>query len=145
MDKKEYTYKDFLESEQTKLAAQNRDKLAAEKPKDFQYDSYKPSETVTQAQNLLNQHTQNKPGIYQSQWQTNLNDTLNKILNREKFTYDMNADALYQQYKDQYIPQGQQAMLDTMGQAQSMTGGYGNSYAQTAGQQAYHGYLQSMS
>lgn len=144
MDKKEYTYKDFLESEQTKLAAQNRDKLAAEKPKDFQFDSYKPSETVTQAQNLLNQHTQNKPGIYQSQWQTNLNDTLNKILNREKFTYDMNADALYQQYKNQYIPQGQQAMLDTMGQAQSMTGGYGNSYAQTAGQQAYHGYLQQL-
>jgi hypothetical protein len=36
------------------------------------------------------------------------------------------------------------AMMDTMGQAQAMTGGYGNSYAQNAGQQAYHGYLQQL-
>jgi hypothetical protein len=39
---------------------------------------------------------------------------------------------------------GQQAMMDTMGQAAAMTGGYGNSYAQTAGQQAYQGYLQQL-
>jgi len=30
------------------------------------------------------------------------------------------------------------AMMDTMGQAAAMTGGYGNSYAQTVGQQAYN-------
>ena len=32
--------------------------------------------------------------------------------------------------------------MDTMGQAAAMTGGYGNSYAQTAGQQTYNAYLQ---
>jgi hypothetical protein len=36
------------------------------------------------------------------------------------------------------------AMMDTMGQAQAMTGGYGNSYAQSVGQQAYQGYLQEL-
>mgnify|MGYP003293856606 CR=1 FL=1 len=36
------------------------------------------------------------------------------------------------------------AMEDTMGQAAKMTGGYGNSYAQMAGQQAYQGYLQGL-
>lgn len=34
--------------------------------------------------------------------------------------------------------------MDTMGQAQAMTGGYGNSYAQSVGQQAYQGYLQQL-
>ena len=105
---------------------------------------YKPSETVTQAEALLQQQLAQKPGEYQSAWQTQLNDTLNKILNREKFSYDLNGDMLYQQYKDQYTTQGKLAMMDTMGQAAAMTGGYGNSYAQTAGQQTYQGYLQGL-
>lgn len=110
----------------------------------FEYEAYKPSDTVAQAEVLLKQHLANKPGAYQSEWQTQLNDTLNKILNREKFSYDLNGDALYQQYKDQYTTQGKMAMMDTMGQAQAMTGGYGNSYAQSVGQQAYQGYLQQL-
>ena len=114
-----------------------------ETPK-FSYEAYKPSDAVTQAEALLKQHMAQKPGDYTSAWQTQLNDTINKILNREKFSYDLNGDALYQQYKDQYTTQGKMAMMDTMGQAQAMTGGYGNSYAQTAGQQAYQGYLQQL-
>lgn len=110
----------------------------------FEYADYAESDIVKQANNLLQQQIANKPGEYQSNWQTQLNDTLNKILNREKFSYDLNGDALYQQYKDQYTTQGQMAMMDTMGQAQAMTGGYGNSYAQTVGQQTYQGYLQQL-
>ena len=105
---------------------------------------YKPSDAVTQAEQLLNQQLSQKPGEYQSSWQEQLNETLQQILNREKFSYDMNADALYQQYKDQYTAKGQMAMMDTMGQAAAMTGGYGNSYAQSAGQQAYQGHLQDL-
>lgn len=105
---------------------------------------YQESDTVKQAQAMLRQQLSQKPGAYQSAWQNQLNDAINKILNREKFSYDLNGDALYQQYKDKYVTQGQQAMMDTMGQAQAMTGGYGNSYALTAGQQAYHGYLQQL-
>jgi hypothetical protein len=81
---------------------------------------------------------------YQSTWQDQLRDTASKIINREKFTYDLNGDALYKQYKDRYIQQGKQAMMDTMGQAATLTGGYGNSYAQTVGQQTYQGYLQGL-
>ena len=105
---------------------------------------YKPSDSVTQAEQLLNQQLAQKPGEYQSTWQEQLNATLQQILNREKFSYDLNGDALYQQYKDQYTTKGKTAMLDTMGQAQAMTGGYGNSYAQSVGQQAYQGYLQEL-
>ena len=73
-----------------------------------------------------------------------MKDAMQKVLNRDKFRYDLNGDALYQQYKDRYIQQGKQAMMDTMGQASALTGGYGNSYAQKAGQQAYQGYLQGL-
>lgn len=67
-----------------------------------------------------------------------------KLVNRDKFSYDLNGDALYQQYKDQYTTQGKLAMMDAMGQAAALTGGYGSSYAQSAGQQAYQGYLQKL-
>lgn len=105
---------------------------------------YVQSDAVKQAQAALQQQQEQKPGAYQSQWQQTLNDTINKIQNREKFNYDLNGDALYQQYKDRYIQQGQQAMMDTMGQAAALTGGYGNSYAQSVGQQTYQGYLQGL-
>lgn len=71
-------------------------------------------------------------------------DVIGKILNREKFSYDLNGDALYQQYKDSFIQQGKMAMQDTMGQAAMMTGGYGNSYAQSVGNQAYQASLQQL-
>lgn len=112
--------------------------VAVEQPK------YQESDTVKQAQALLQQQMAQKPGAYQSQWQSQLDEVMNKILNREKFSYDMNADALYQQYKDQYTTQGKQAMMDTMGQAAALTGGYGNSYAQTVGQQTYQGHMQQL-
>ena len=112
--------------------------------KGYQYTEYKASDAVTQAQALLQQQMAQKPGQYASQWQGQLNEMIGNILNREKFSYDLNADALYQQYKDQYINQGRMAMMDTMGQAAQLTGGYGNSYAQGVGQQAYQGYLQQL-
>lgn len=106
--------------------------------------AYVESDAVKQAQALLQQQMAQKPGEYQSQWQTGMNDIMNSILNREKFIYDINSDALYQQYANQYINQGQMAMMDTMGQAAALTGGYGNSYAQSVGQQTYQGYLQQL-
>ena len=139
-----FTYDPFQVSDSTAAADQNRQDLAAQKPGEFSYGAYEKSDIVKQAEDLLQQHLANKPGEYQSAWQAQLDDTLNRILNREKFSYDLNGDALYQQYKDQYTLQGQQAMMDTMGQAAAMTGGYGNSYAQTVGQQTYQGYLQQL-
>ena len=110
----------------------------------FQYGDYQESDVVKQAQALLQQQLANKPGDYTSSWQGQLTDILQQLQNREEFSYDLNNDALYQQYANQYILQGQKAMMDTMGQAQAMTGGYGNSYAQSVGQQAYQGYIQQL-
>ena len=76
--------------------------------------------------------------------QADYDAAMDAILNRKKFSYDLNGDALYQQYKDNYINQGKMAMMDTMGQASAMTGGYGNSYAATVGNQAYQASLQNL-
>ena len=111
---------------------------------DFTYEDYTPSDIVNQANALLQQQYNAKPGAYQSQWQDEIDDYLNRIENRDPFSYDFNSDALYNQYKENYILQGQMAMMDTMGQAAAMTGGYGNSYAQTVGQQAYNQQLNQL-
>lgn len=105
---------------------------------------YEHSDAVRQAKTALDDHTAGKPGDYQSRWQSQIDGVIDEILNRKDFSYDLNGDALYQQYKDRYVNQGQLAMHDAMGQAASLTGGYGNSYAQTVGQQAYQGYLQGL-
>ena len=126
------------------VSQNNATKNNATQNSSFTYQQYQESDAVKQAQALLQQQLDSKPGAYQSQWQTQLDEAMNKILNREKFSYDLNGDALYQQYKDQSMLQGQQAMMDTMGQAAMMTGGYGNSYAQSVGQQAYQGQLQNL-
>lgn len=69
---------------------------------------------------------------------------LQKILNREDFQYNPQSDAMYKYYADNYTRLGQQAMADTIGNAALLTGGYGNSYGVTAGQQAYNQYMQDL-
>ena len=110
----------------------------------YQAPVYQESDAVKNAQQQLQQQIANKPGDYQSQWQGQLDSLFQQIQNRKPFQYDINTDALYQQAAQQYIQQGQKAMMDTMGQAAALTGGYGNSYAQSVGQQTYQGYLQGL-
>ena len=86
----------------------------------------------------------NNYGPFQYSNQEQYQAVMDKILSREDFTYDLNGDALYQQYKDKYIKQGKMAMGDAIGQASAMTGGYGNSYAQSVGQQAYQAQLDNL-
>lgn len=65
--------------------------------------------------------------------------------NRAAFSYDAAQDPLYGNYKDQYTMQGKLSMLDTMGRAAALTGGYASTYAQGLGQQSYQSYLQKLS
>ena len=53
------------------------------------------------------------------------------------FRYDLEQDPLYRQYAAMYQKWGRQAMEDTAGQAAALTGGYGSTYAETAGAAAY--------
>ena len=64
-----------------------------------------------------------------------------RVLGRQPFNYDLAADMLYNQYKDQYTTLGKRAAADTQAQAAQLSGGYGNSYGVTAANQQYQNYL----
>lgn len=106
--------------------------------------NYTESDAVKRLREQMEANAAAKPAAYTSQWQGKIDSKANEILDRKAFDYDVNNDALYKQYKDRYVNLGRQAMMDTMGQAAALTGGYGNSYAQIAGQQAYQGYMQGL-
>ena len=107
-------------------------------------NGYKPSQNVSAAMQELQGIIAQQPAAFQSQHMGELNNILNQILGRKNFTYDMSNDPFYQNYRQMYMSAGKQAMSDTVGQASALTGGYGNSYAATAGQQQYNEYLQKL-
>ncbi len=67
---------------------------------------------------------------------------MDKIMNREKFSYDVDTDPLFQQALASAMNSGKQAMQDTIGQASALTGGYGSTYATSAGNQAYNAFIE---
>ncbi len=105
---------------------------------------YTPSQEVISAEEALEELEDSRPGEYESQYTDELERLYDQILGRPDFSYDLGADPMYQQYRQQYMTQGRLAMEDTMGAAAGLTGGYGSSYSQNAGQQAYGRYLQGL-
>lgn len=76
--------------------------------------------------------------------QNRLDRAWETYLKREAFAYDPDKDPLYRQYAQRYTRLGKLAMEDAVGTASALTGGYANSYAQSAGQQAYESYMQRL-
>ncbi len=105
---------------------------------------YQKNESVVSAENKLSDWENNKPDEYKSKYAVEIESILNSILNREKFQFNMNADPLYNQYKEQYINNGKKAMMDTIANASALTGGYSNSYAVTAGNESYNEQLNKL-
>lgn len=130
-----FSYKNYTESDAVKKLREQAS----------QYQTYKEAQSVVDSYNALKQKEANKIADWTGgTYGQSLKDQMDKINNRKQFSYDLNGDALYQQYKDQYMTQGRLASADAIGQASAMTGGYGNSYAATVGNQAYQGYLQKL-
>ena len=77
-------------------------------------------------------------------YESEIEDILDEIGNRDPFEYDLMEDPMYQQYRDQYIREGKRAMEDTAAQTAAMTGGYGSTYGATAAQQSYDRYLEGL-
>lgn len=98
------------------------------------------SDVVEQAQQYLDQQLSG----YQSRYGAQITDLVAQLQNRPAFEYDVNTDPLYLQLRDTWKQDGLMAMEDTMGQAAQLTGGYGNSHAQMAGQQVYNSYLRQV-
>ena len=91
----------------------------------------------------MSEEEKKKP-VYSGTYKPQMDSVLDEINNRPAFSFDVNTDELYLQYKDEAERNGQKAMKDTIGQASALTGGYGNSYAVTAGQQAYNDHMDAL-
>ena len=103
-------------------------------------DDYEESDYVIDRRNKLADVEAQKPDAFKSKYQTQIDDLLNQIYSDKGFSYtakDLQNDDLYKMYAQQYADSANRAMRDTMGNAQAQSGGYGSTYAQQAGQQAY--------
>lgn len=110
-----------------------------------QKKEYTASQKVLAAEAAVEQQKGQRPEAYQSAYEDALKRVMDRVLNREDFHYNLAGDALYRQYRNQAVQNGRLSMEDTIGQAAALTGGYGNSYAQSAGQQAYNRELDALS
>lgn len=100
---------------------------------------YSKSNAVLQAEQLLQSKIdQGYAGTHKEA----LNNLLNEFMNREDFEYDVDKDQMFQQALASAMGSGKAAMQDTMGQAAALTGGYGSTYATTAGNQAYNAFIE---
>lgn len=131
------SYKDLSHLSPQTLALQN---------KVYNQTDYTPSQAVqnaygqkTNAENAVSNY-----GPYNSKYQASIDETLQNILNRPSFNYDFNADALYQAYADQYAKNGRDAAQNAAAAASALTGGYGNSYAVSAANQANEQYMSEL-
>ena len=88
--------------------------------------------------------TEGTKPTYAGTYDNDVANAYNNIVNREKFQYNLDDDALYKQYADKYMAAGKLAMKNSMGQSAALTGGYGSSYGSAVGQQTYDSYLQGL-
>lgn len=91
--------------------------------------------------NKFNEAYKNPAPTWTPRYEAEIKGLLSDISNRKGFSYDMNEDPMYQQYRDQYIREGKRAMKDTAAQTAALTGGYGSTYGAIAAQQGYDNYL----
>ena len=101
---------------------------------------YKPSSVKAADAWLSEQLTKIQSG--KTSYTSQVQDMMDSIMNREKFSYDVDKDQLFQQALASSMNSGKQAMQDTMGQASALTGGYGSTYATTAANQTYNAYIE---
>ena len=99
-----------------------------------------PDEVVEADKYLSSQLSKIQSG--KTSYTDQVKEMMDKIMNREKFSYDVDADPLFQQALASAMNSGKQAMQDTIGQASALTGGYGSTYATTAGNQAYNAFIE---
>ena len=94
--------------------------------------------------NKFNEAYKNPAPTWTPRYEAEIQGLLSDISNRKGFSYNMNEDKMYQQYRGQYIREGKRAMEDTAAQTAALTGGYGSTYGAIAAQQGYDNYLAAL-
>ena len=106
----------------------------------FSYPDFGVSDAYTQAMNYTNSLL-SQMSTGRTSYSDQIDALIKEYQNREKFSYDMNTDPLFQQMLASSMNSGKMAMQDTIGQAAALTGGYGNTYGQAVGNAAYNQYI----
>ena len=81
-------------------------------------EDYRDSVSKDRYDDILSQ----KPEAYESAYRREMEDILDRLENREDFSYSLDNDILYRQYRDSYMSAGRMAMEDVSGQAAALTG-----------------------
>ena len=111
----------------------------------YSYKKYTPSDRTQEYADKLADLEDDAPGSFHSRYDEQIQNIINTIQNRPEFEADSVYESdLWKNYRDQYVQAGNKAMRDTVGNAANLTGGYGSTYAQAAGQQAYDAYLNQL-
>lgn len=103
--------------------------------------SFAPSSAYQQAMEYTNQLLE-KVQSGKTSYTDKVQEMMDKIANRDAFSYDVDQDVLFQQALASAMSSGKTAMQDTIGQASALTGGYGSTYATSAGNQAYNAFVE---
>ena len=78
-----------------------------------------------------------KPGAFEDRYAADIDALLDKYQQNGEFKYDFASDPLWNSISDTYQRNAMLGMKSAMGEATGLTGGYGSSFSQQAGQQAY--------
>lgn len=119
----------------------NKDSLVDQNTWNTMNSQFKKPTAITEADTYLSAQL-SKIQSGKTSYSDQVRDMISKIQNRDKFSYDVDKDPLFQQALASAMNSGNQAMQDTIGQASALTGGYGSSYATTAGNQQYNAFVE---
>lgn len=132
-------YKKKGYEEDREKAAADLSALEASKP-----GKYSESDALIAARKQLADKEANAPAEYVNKYADAIDEILDKVNSRGEFNYDINVDPIWNSLKDTYQRNAMLGMKNAMGEASALTGGYGSSYSQQAGQQAYQQSISEM-
>ena len=119
----------------------SKDSIISSGTRDAIGQKFKTPTAVTQADAYL-KGALSKIQSGKTSYSDQVRDMISQIQGRDKFSYDVDKDPLFQQALASAMNSGRSAMQDTIGQASALTGGYGSSYATSAANQAYNAFVE---
>lgn len=98
---------------------------------------------------IYNEWSGNNPNILSAfneymTYKPRIDRALKRIENPPEFEYDLEKDPAYRAYLDAAVRNGNLAYEDTLAKASAMTGGFSNTYAAMAAQQAKNAHLDTL-
>ncbi|MDD3369124.1 MAG: hypothetical protein PHP50_09605 [Lachnospiraceae bacterium] len=133
--------KDFLNQIQSSATSSKNNGIVSGNNWNKINSDYQMSNTVSSAMDFTNGLLE-QLSTGKTTYSDRVDQRINEIMNQEEFSYDPDTDTLFQQALSSAMNSGKSAMQDTMGQAASLTGGYGSSYATSAANQSYNDFIE---